>query len=388
MIPLSVPEIRGNEWAYVKECLDTGWVSSAGKFVDRFEQEIARYTGARHAVACASGTAALHVALMLCGVRPEDEVLVPALTFIASVNVIRYLGAHPVFMDCDECYTLDAEKTAEFLAQETEFTDGCTRNKRTGRRISALLPVHVLGNAVQLESLLPLCREGNIRVVEDAAESLGTVYTTGAAKGRHPGTLGDVGCLSFNGNKVITTGGGGMILTEDPAMAQRAKYLTTQAKDDEARFVHHEVGYNYRLTNIQAALGLAQLEQLPGFLAVKRRNYQDYAQRLREIPGLRLAPLPGYADNNCWLCALQIDAKVYGQDREAVMARLHSGGIQSRPLWHLNHRQRPYRDCQTYRLERAPVLWDQSLCLPSSAGLSPAQVGEVVAALQPGARGT
>jgi perosamine synthetase len=387
MIPLSVPEIRGNEWAYVKECLDTGWVSSAGKFVDRFEQEIARYTGAKHAVACASGTAALHVSLMLAGVRPDDEVLVPTLTFIASVNVIRYLGAHPVFMDCDEYYNLDAGKTVEFLARETEFTGGCTRNKRTGRRISAILPVHILGNAVQLEPLLPLCRERNIRVVEDAAESLGTVYTAGAAKGRHSGTVGEIGCLSFNGNKVITTGGGGMILTDDPAIAQRAKYLTTQAKDDEARFVHHEVGYNYRLTNIQAALGVAQLEQLPGFLSVKRRNYQDYAQRIGEIPGLRLGPLPAYADNNCWLCALQIDAAVYGQDREAVMARLEKAGIQARTLWHLNHLQRPYRECQTYRLERATALWDQSLCLPSSSGLSQAQVGQVVAALRPGAHG-
>jgi perosamine synthetase len=382
MIPLSVPELRGNEWTYVKECLDTGWVSSAGKFVDRFEQEIARYTGAKHAVACASGTAALHIALVLTGVRPDDEVLVPTLTFVASVNVIRYVGAHPVFLDCDEYYNLDVEKTAEFLAQETEFVNGCTRNKRTGRRISAILPVHILGNAVQLEPLLPLCRERNIRVVEDAAESLGTVYTDGAAKGRHCGTIGDLGCLSFNGNKVITTGGGGMILLDDPTLAQRAKYLTTQAKDDEARFIHHEVGYNYRLTNIQAAIGVAQLEQLPEYLATKRRNYAEYEQRVGPIRGLRLAGVPPYARNNCWLYGLQIDAREYGEDREALMSRLAQSGIQSRTLWHLNHLQRPYQHCQTYRLERAPALWNRSLCLPSSVGLTQGQLDQVVAVLQ------
>jgi perosamine synthetase len=382
VIPLSVPEIRGNEWTYVKECLDTGWVSSAGKFVGRFEQEIARYTGAKHAIACASGTAALHVSLMLAGVRPDDEVLVPTLTFIASINVIRYVGAHPVFMDCDEYYTPDTERVVEFLTQETEFVNGCTRNKRTGRRISAILPVHVLGNAVRLEPLLPLCRERNIRVVEDAAESLGTVYTAGMVKGRHSGTIGDIGCVSFNGNKVITTGGGGMILTDDAALAARAKYLTTQAKDDEARFIHHEVGYNYRLTNIQAALGLAQLEQLPEFLSIKRQNYHYYAQHIREIPGLRLAPVPPYADNNYWLCTILIDTAAYGEDREALMARLGKVGIQARMLWYLNHLQQPYRECQTYRLERAPVLWDQSLCLPSSSGLSSAQREQVVKALR------
>jgi aminotransferase in exopolysaccharide biosynthesis len=382
MIPLSVPELRGNEWTYVKECLDTGWVSSAGKFVDRFEQEIARYTGAKHAVACTSGTAALHIALVLAGVRPDDEVLVPTLTFVASVNVIRYVGAHPVFLDCDDYYNLDVEKTAEFLAQETEFANGCTRNKRTGRRISAILPVHILGNAVQLEPLLALCRERNLQVVEDAAESLGTVYTAGAAKGRHCGTIGDLGCLSFNGNKLITTGGGGMILLDNPALAQRAKYLTTQAKDDEARFVHHEVGYNYRLTNIQAAIGVAQLEQLPEYLATKRRNYEEYKQRIGQIRGLRLAGVPPYARNNCWLYGLQIDAREYGEDREALMSRLAQSGIQSRTLWHLNHLQRPYQHCQTYRLDRAPALWDRSLCLPSSVGLTQGQLDQVVAVLQ------
>lgn len=212
-IPLSVPTIQGNEWAYVKECLDTGWVSSAGKFVDRFEADVARLTGAKHAVACVNGTAALHIALQLAGVQPGDEVIVPTVTFIATVNAVRYAQATPVFMDCDDFYNLDAEKTCEFIRQETA----------KGRRIAALMPVHVFGNAAWLEELLPLCRERNIKVIEDAAESIGTVYTAGVMKGRHTGTVAELGCLSFNGNKIITTGGGGMILTDDGALAERAK---------------------------------------------------------------------------------------------------------------------------------------------------------------------
>jgi perosamine synthetase len=382
VIPLSVPQIGGQEWAYVKECLDTGWVSTAGSFVNRFELEMARYTGAQHAIACASGTAALHVGLLLTGVLPDEEVLVPTVTFIATVNAIRYAGAHPVFMDCDEFYNIDPEKTCDFLAQETESVKGVTRNRRTGRRIAAILPVHVFGNAVALDSLLPACRQRNIPTVEDAAESLGTVYTAGSSRGRHTGTLGDIGCLSFNGNKVITTGGGGMVLTNNSELASRAKYLTTQAKDDEVRFVHNEVGFNYRLNNLQAAVGVAQLEQLPQFLAAKRHNLAEYQRRVAEIPGLRVATSPRYADNNCWLCALQIDSKVYGEDRETLMARLSRSGIQARPLWHLNHLQRPYRNCQNYRIERALALWDSTLNLPSSSGLSSAQLDQVVAALK------
>jgi len=383
MIPLSVPEIRGNEWAYIKECLDTGWVSSTGKFVDRFEQEMARYTRAKHAVACASGTAALHTALMLAGVRPGDEVVVPTLTFIASINVVRYVGAEPVFVDCDEYYNIDEEKTCEFLSRETTFSNNQTHNKRTGRRISAILPVHIVGNAVRLEPLLSACRERNIRVIEDAAESLGTVYSAGRLQGRHTGTIGELGCLSFNGNKTITTGGGGMVLTNDAALAARAKYLTTQAKDDEERFVHHEVGYNYRLTNVQAALGVAQLERLPEYLEVKKTHRREYLTGISEIRGLRLAPVPDYADNNCWLNVLELDASVYGEDRDQLMARLSKSGIQTRTLWHLNHVQRPYRECQAYRIERASELWARSLCLPSSVGLTRDQQKQVIQMLHP-----
>jgi len=380
-IPLSIPHIAGNEWKYLKECLDANFVSSVGPFVERFEQEMARFTGAKFAVACVNGTAALHVALRLGGVQPGDEVIVPTVTFIATVNAVRYVQAEPVFMDCDAFYNLDPVKTCQFLLEETVFKNGRTYNKQTGRRIAAFLPVHVFGNAAQLDALLPLCQERAIPVVEDAAESLGTVYTGGRFQGRHTGTVGTLGCLSFNGNKIITTGGGGMILTDHPALAAQAKYLTTQAKDDDARFVHHEVGYNYRLTNVQAAMGVAQLEQLPRYLEIKRRNYAEYKRALDAVPGLHVAESPPYAANNHWMYPLQIDGAVFGEDREAVMARLAQERIQTRPLWYLNHRQRPYQNCQHYQIARAVELWNKTLCLPCSTNLSEPDAERVVQAL-------
>jgi perosamine synthetase len=381
-IPLSVPVIQGNEWAYVKECLDTGWVSSAGKFVDRFEQDIARYTGAKYAVACATGTAALHVALRIAGVAPGDEVIAPTVTFIASVNSMRYVDAHPVFMDCDECYNIDPGKTREFILQETVFKDGHTYNRQTNRRIAALMPVHVFGNAVWLDELLPLCRERNIRVIEDAAESIGTRYTDGQLKGRHTGIAGDIGCLSFNGNKIITTGGGGMFLTNNFDYAEQAKYLTTQAKNDEVRFVHNEVGYNYRLTNVQAAMGVAQLEQLPKYLENKKRNYLAYKNEVDTLPGLQLAEVPEYAANNYWMYAMQIDKAKQGRDREQLMAELGRKKIQTRPLWQLNHLQRPYLNCQHYRIERAGQMLDVTLNLPCSVDLTQEQIQRVIEVLR------
>jgi len=381
-IPLSVPVIQGNEWLYVKECLDTEWVSSAGKFVDRFEQDVARYTGAKFAVACATGTAALHVALEIAGVVADDEVIVPTVTFIASINSVHYVGAEPVFMDCDEYYNIDPQKTREFILKETIFKDGRTYNRTTNRRIAALMPVHVFGNAVWLDELLPLCRERNIAVVEDAAESIGTTYLSGQFAGRHTGTLGDIGCLSFNGNKIITTGGGGMILTDRSDIAERAKYLTTQAKDDEVRFIHHGVGYNYRLTNIQAAVGVAQLEQLPKYLRAKKANYLEYKSQIDAINGLRLANTPTYAANNHWMYAMRIDKAKYGLDREQLMAEFTRKKIQTRPLWQLNHLQRPYQHCQHYRIDRAIQMLEVTLNLPCSVDLTSEQIDRVVEALQ------
>jgi aminotransferase in exopolysaccharide biosynthesis len=379
------------EWRYIKECLDSNWVSSAGKYVELFERNIAEYTGAKHAVACVNGTSALQVSLGLAGVRPGDEVIVPTLTFIAPVNSVSYNGAIPVFMDCDNYYNLNTEKTIDFIKNETKLTQlsagslsksshdsPVSINIKTGKRIAALIPAHIWGNAAWLEDLIPLCKERNISVVEDASESLGTVYSSGIFSDRHTGTIGKLGCLSFNGNKIITTGGGGMILTDDESLADKARYLTTQAKDDSVRYVHDEIGYNFRLTNIQAALGVAQLEQLVVFLECKQEITRQYRAAMEEIDGLTLASVPHYADNNHWMNLLQIDSNIYGMDREELMLLMEHNGIQTRPVWALNHRQRPYKDYQSYKIEKAEKLVKDSLCLPSSTSLSESAIQKVV----------
>ncbi len=385
-IPLSVPVIRGHEWEYVKQCLDTGWVSSAGGFVTRFENEVASFTRAKHAVACVNGTSALHLALQALGVQPGDEVLVPTLTFIATVNAVHYAGAHPVFFDCDEFYCLDPAAVKAFLAEETHWRDGRVYNRRSGRRVAAIIPVHVFGNAVRLDEMMPELRERNIAVLEDAAEALGTFYSTGSYAGRHAGTMGAAGCLSFNGNKIITTGGGGMILTDDDSLAGRLRYLSTQAKDDAVRFVHDEVGYNYRLTNIQAALGAAQMEQLGTYIEAKKRNYGLYASLIADIPGLTLAAQPAFATCNAWFYALQIDES-YPCDREQLMQAFERQAIQTRPVWELNHRQKPYTSAQNYRITRALDLHRRTLNLPCSVDLTGADITRVCDVLRAASRG-
>ena len=382
LIPLSVPSIQGNEWKYTKECLDSEWVSSAGKYVDKFEEEICRYTGAKYAVACVNGTAALHVSFKLVGVQPADEVIVPTLTFIAPVNVVRYLNAEPIFMDSDDYYNIDAQKTIQFIKEETEFKNGFTYNKKTGKRISAIIPVHIFGNAVNLEELIPTCKKRNIKIIEDATESLGTAYTKGKFAGKHTGTIGDIGCFSFNGNKIITTGGGGMIVTNNPGYAQKARYLTTQAKDDKIHYIHNDIGYNYRLTNIQSAMGVAQLEKLPGNLKIKENNYKLYKKEIDKIPGLHLSEVPDYADNNHWMYELQIDKDIYRKDREELMQYFAENKIQSRPVWYLNHWQKPYKDCQTYWIEKAVELWKNTLNIPCSVNLSNNDIEKVMTLLK------
>jgi len=377
-IPLSVPSIRGNEWKYIKECLDTEWVSSAGKYVSLFEKRIAEYTGVRHSVAVMNGTAALHISLMLSGVKDGDEVIVPTLTFISPINAVRYVNAFPVFMDADEFYNMDNVRVIQFIREETVFRDGFSWNKMTGRRVSAIIPVHIFGNAVWLDDLIEECKQRNIKVIEDATEALGTRYLRGKFKGKHTGTVGDFGCLSFNGNKIITTGGGGIILTNNEELADRARYLTTQAKDDEVRYIHDEVGFNYRLTNIQAALGVAQLEQLPEYIRIKKQNYFYYKDKIEATSGLTLAEMPDYADNNHWLYSLQIDSATYGKDREALMKHLSDHQIQTRPVWYLNHLQKPYRQFQAYQIDHAYHLVENTLNIPSSVRLSTREVDRII----------
>jgi dTDP-4-amino-4,6-dideoxygalactose transaminase len=277
---------------------------------------------------------------------------------------------------------MDIEKTIEFIKAETVFRDGYTFNKRTNKRISALVPVHVFGNAVRLHTRIDFFKERNIRIVEDATESLGTVYKEGIIAGRHSGTIGDIGCYSFNGNKIITTGGGGMIVTNETRYAERARYLTTQAKDDEIRYIHNDIGYNFRLTNVQAALGVAQMERLPEYLEAKRASYTAYKREIDQIAGLHLADVPSYANNNYWMYALQIDAAVYGKDRESLMGYLQEKRIQTRPVWYLNHLQKPYRKCQNYEINMAPRLLARTLNIPCSVNLTKIDINRVVECLR------
>jgi aminotransferase in exopolysaccharide biosynthesis len=382
MIPLSVPHISGNEWKYIKECLDTEWVSSAGKYVETFEENIRTFTGSKYAVACMNGTCALQVSLRLLGVEAGDEVIVPDVTFIAPVNVVRYLNAEPVFMDCDDYYNIDIHKTIKFITEETVFRNGFTLSRKTNKRISGIIPVHVFGSPADLEGLLTLCRERNIGVIEDATESLGAYYTKGQLKGRYTGTVGDIGCYSFNGNKIITTGGGGMIVTDNKEYAKKARYLSDQAKDDPVRYIHNEVGYNFRMTNIQAAMGVAQLERLPDYLEIKKRNYFAFKNAVETINGLRIADAPPYGESNYWFYCLQIDKKTYGRDSEKLMGILSEEGIQSRPVWTLNHLQKPYLDCQHYMLEKAFELADKTLNIPCSVNLKKTDVAHVIEVLK------
>ena len=381
-IPLCVPHISGNEWEYVKDCLDTGWVSSVGSYVTRFEKMTADYVGTKHAVAAVSGTAALHTALLVAGVKPDDEVIVSNLSFIAPANAIRYCGASPVFVDVDPDYwQMDHRIVAEFLKTKCSVSQGVLVNKETGRRVRAVLPVHILGHPVDIDPILELAREYNLPVIEDATESLGAVY-----KDRKVGRLGDIACFSFNGNKLITTGGGGMIVTDNDEWAARAKYLTTQAKDDEIEYVHGSVGYNYRLTNVQAALGCAQIEQIEPFIEKKRAIAKRYEDAFRSVPGLSPMPRAAWADPVYWLYTILIDEATYGEDSRALMRRLAQNNIQARPLWQPLHRSPAHPAAQSCGGEVAERLNRKALSLPCSVGIEPHELESVIAVIS-GAHG-
>lgn len=372
-IPLCVPELRGREWEYVKDCLDTGWVSSVGSYVTRFEAACASATETRHAVATINGTAALHVALLSAGVRPDDEVLVPALTFIAPANAVRYAGAWPVFVDAEpEHWQIDPAMVRRFLEEDCSLDGGVTRNKRTGRRVSAILPVDVLGHPADIDALLELARRFHLRVVEDATESLGARY-----KGRSVGKDAHVACLSFNGNKLVTTGGGGMIVTNDDAIAQRARYLTTQAKDDSVEYIHGEVGYNYRMTNVLAAIGCAQLESLDQYVAAKRSNAARYARLFAGLPGLDVMHEADWATSTFWLFTITVDPELSGTSSRALLRTLAARGIQSRPLWQPLHRSPAHAGMEFVGSGVADRIHARALSLPSSVGLTSAQLETV-----------
>ena len=370
---LHEPWFCGNEWNYVKECLDTGWVSTAGKYVGKFESMLAGATGARHAIAVVNGTAALHVCLQLGGVRNGDEVLAPSLTFIATANAIAYCNATPHFVDsCLDTLGLDPHKLADYLADIAEIRGDECFNRKSGARISAVVPMHTFGHPVDMDPLIETAARYRIAVIEDAAESLGSYY-----KGRHTGNDGLLSALSFNGNKIVTTGGGGAILTNDRALAERARHITTTARVAHRwSFLHDEVGYNYRLPNLNAALGCAQLEKLAGFVASKRRLAARYQDTLSGIGGLTPFCETSFAKSNYWLNVLLLDASHAGE-RDALLEALNNDGLMARPVWTLMHELPMFRDCPRMPLPVAEQLAACIVNVPSSPFLAMRQEAEV-----------
>lgn len=362
-VALHEPCFAGQEWIYVKECLDTGWVSSRGRFVDRFEARIAEYTGVKRAVAVVNGTSALHICLLLAGVQPGDEVLVPALTFVASANAVRYCGASPHFADSEfKTLGLDPEKLEAHLREIAVVRDGGCWNRMTGRPIRAAVPMHTYGHPVEIEALVEVCARFRITIIEDAAESLGSFY-----RGRHTGNWGLLSALSFNGNKVVTTGGGGAILTNDEELGRLAEHLTTTAREDHPwEITHDRVGYNYRLPNINAALGCAQLEELPRFLEQKRRLARRYQEAFAPVNGLAFFTEPEHADSNYWLNVILLDEREEGR-RDELLETTNRNGIQTRPAWTLMHRLPMFKDCPRMDLGTAEGIARRLINLPSSA---------------------
>lgn len=362
-VPLSVPKFVGNEKKYLNECIDTTFVSSVGKFVDRFEEDMARYTGAKKAVVCVNGTNALHMALMLSGVERDDEVLTQALTFIATCNALSYIGAHPVFLDVDvTTMGLSPEAVKEWLIKNAEVRDGVCYNKRTGRRVKACVPMHTFGHPVRIEELLAVCEEYHIALVEDAAESIGSLY-----KGKHTGTFGKVGALSFNGNKTITTGGGGMLLFMDEELGKLAKHLTTQAKVPHRwEFRHDHIGYNYRMPNINAALGCAQLENLDQFIADKRQTAAAYMEYFAKVDGVEFFVEPENARSNYWLNAVLLPNK---EAQQEFLQYTNDHGVMTRPIWELMNRLPMFENCETDGLKNTQMFADRVVNIPSSVRL-------------------
>lgn len=358
-IPLHRPVFEGNERQYLVDCIDSNFVSSVGAKVTEFEQQIAAFTGARFAIATVNGTAALHAALQLVGVQRDDEVLSQALTFIATCNALSYAGAHPVFVDVDlDTMGMSPVALRKFLEQHAEQRDGHTWNKTTGRRISACVPMHTFGLPCRIEEIAAICAEWNIALVEDAAESLGSYV-----EGRHTGTFGQMATLSFNGNKVITTGGGGMIITDDEALAKRAKHLTTTAKAPHPyEFVHDQVGYNYRLPNLNAALGCAQMERLPEFLKIKAQIAERYSRFFDSI-GVTFAKARPGSQSNFWLNAIVLDSL---EERDAFLTYTNSKDVMTRPIWRLMTSLDMFRHCQHDGLQNSIWLEERVVNIPSS----------------------
>ena len=369
MVLLSGPNIKGNEWKYVKDCLDTGWVSSVGSYVTDFEKQISKYVGSKYAIATSSGTTALHLSLLLSEVKNNDLVLVTNVTFIATLNAIKYVGASPILIDIDEnSWQIDLDLLANFLDSKTEIRDDVCILKSTGQRIKAIVPVHVLGNMCDMDKLVSICKKYNISIVEDAAESLGSSFD-----GKHSGTFGELGCFSFNGNKIITSGGGGMIVTDNEELAIRAKHLSTQAKADNFEYFHDTIGYNYRLTNVAAAIGLAQLEQLDNFIQKKHFVKDFYIDSLNGFGDIKFQTVEKNVNSNWWLFTIKT------KNQKNLLKSLNENKLQSRPFWIPMNKLPMFKNELYISVEDiSDKVYNNSLSIPCSTNISEKELSMVV----------
>lgn len=370
MIPLSIPNFEGNEKKYVNEALDAGWVSTGGAFIDKFEDNLASYLNMPKVSCVQSGTSALHLSLIECGINPGDLVLVPTVTFIAAVNPVKYMYATPIFIDCDDSLCLDPIKLKNFCEEECEYKNNQLIHKLSKKLVKAIIVVHVFGNMADMESIMKIANEYNLKVVEDATESLGTKYIEGKYAGKYSGTIGNFGCLSFNGNKIITTGGGGAVFSNDEKYTNHMKFISTQAKTDPHYYIHDEVGYNYRMTNLQAALGVAQLEKLEEFINRKNKFHDLYK---KEFEGFDYGRILGFRDgtrSNKWFLSLCIDVEKIDCELKDLIEELKIKSVETRPIWGLIHLQKPYKDCKAYNMEKSLFYHKRVLNIPSSTQLN------------------
>lgn len=370
-IPLSIPNFEGNEKKYVDEALEQGWVSTGGAYITKLEEKLAEFLHTNAVAACQSGTSALHLSLIECKVGPGDMVIVPTLTFIAAVNPVRYQFAEPVFMDCDDSLCMDPQKLRCFCEEECVCQDDKLIHKKTGKHVKAVIVVHVFGNFADMEAIMDIAQEFHLKVIEDATEALGSHYTEGRFAGKYAGTIGDFGAYSFNGNKIITTGGGGAVTAKDSKTVEHLKYLSTQAKDDPHFYVHNEIGYNYRMTNLQAALGVAQMEELPEFIRRKHHNYEQYQQLFSDYAVGKLLTFRKGTFSNQWFYSLELQMeKMPEKTMRDIITDLQERGVQTRAIWGLIHEQLPYRDAISYKIEKARYYSKCILNIPSSTQLT------------------
>ncbi|MEF9945175.1 MAG: LegC family aminotransferase [Lachnospiraceae bacterium] len=377
MIPLSVPNFEGNEEKYTLDAVSQGWVSTGGAYVDKLEKQIAEYAGVSAAVACQSGTAALHLSLIECGVGLHDMVIVPTLTFIAAVNPVKYVHAEPIFMDCDDSLCMDPEKLKSFCEEECIFESGKLLYTKTRQVVKAIMVVHVFGNLADMESIMEIATAYNLKVIEDATEALGSYYEDGKYKGRMAGSIGDFGAYSFNGNKIITTGGGGAIISNDLKALEHLKYLSTQAKDDTHFYIHNEVGYNYRMTNVQAALGVAQMEELEEFIVRKNANYETYKANLMSQKNGALLGFRKCTRSNKWFYSFMLNKDVCKGDIKGYIVKLQEEGVQTRPIWGLIHEQKPYQKTVAYQIEKAKYYSERIINIPCSTNIDKCDILKV-----------